>query len=102
MGRAAMKVTQQYLAGELSLLLARLQAVATNPGPGRDLAALRRQAETSPVTELGSVAARALRCGDALCWDSVSRGDLAAFGRQAEVSAELYEFSMCARLLDAE
>jgi hypothetical protein len=35
-------MTQQYLAGELSVLLARLQAVATNDPATRDVVQLRR------------------------------------------------------------
>lgn len=95
-------VTQQYLAGELSLLLARLQLMAANPTSECAFARLRAEAETSPATALGSVAARALRLSDLLCWESVSRGDTTAFRRQAEASAELYEFGICAGLLDEE
>jgi len=95
-------VTQQYLAGELSLLLARLQLGAANQASGCAFAGLRAKAETSPVTALGSVATQALRLSDLSCWDSVSRGDTAAFRRQAEASAALYEFGVCAGLLNEE
>lgn len=95
-------VTQQHLAGELSLLLARLQRASANHASGSTFAGLRREAETVPVTALGSVATRALRLSDLACWDSVSRGDTAAFRRQAEASAELHEFGVCAGLLDGE
>jgi len=37
-----------------------------------------------------------------MCWDSVSQGDIPAFARQAEISAELRQFSVCARLLDED
>lgn len=40
-------MTQQYLAGEFSLLLAQLQAVATDPSSARTLARLRREVETT-------------------------------------------------------
>jgi hypothetical protein len=99
-GWAAMVMTQQYLAGELSVLLSQLQAVASNRVFAGDVAGLRREAETVPVTTLASVAARAMRLTDGLCWESVSRGDVAAFNRQAAVSAELYEFGVCSGLLD--
>jgi hypothetical protein len=36
-------MTQQYLAGELSLRLARLQAIATNQASVREVAHLRRE-----------------------------------------------------------
>lgn len=81
-GQAAITVTQQYLAGGLSLLLAQLQRAA-DPASGSAFEELRREAVTAPVAALGSVAARALRLGDTVCWESVSRGDSAAFRRQA-------------------
>ena len=41
----------------------------------------------------------ALTLAEALCWDSLNRGDIAAFTRQAAVCAELHEFGVCACLL---
>jgi hypothetical protein len=93
-------MTQQYLAGELSLLLARLQAVATDQASVRNVAHLRREAETMPPTALSSVVLRALALTDDLCWDSLERGDTTAFTRQAAICAELCEFGVCAGLLD--
>ena len=63
-------MTQQYLAGELSVLLGRLQAVATNQVSARDAAHLRRQ------------------------------GDAAAVSCQAAVCAELCDFGVCAGFLE--
>jgi hypothetical protein len=94
-----MGMTRQYLAGEMSLLLARLQATATNESSVRDLARLRYEAETGPLTALPSVAKRALKLTDGLCWDSLSRGDTVAFTRQAVVGSDLHEFGVCAGLL---
>lgn len=93
-------MTQQYLAGELSVLLGRLQAVATNQVSVRDAAHLRRQAETSPLTALASVVVRALDLSDSLCWDSLQQGDAAAFSCQAAVCAELCDFGVCAGFLE--
>jgi hypothetical protein len=93
-------MTQQYLAGELSVLLARLQAVATNQAAVREVAQLRREAETGPLTALTFVVMRALALSDRLCWDSLERGDAAAFACQAAICAELREFAVCAGLLD--
>jgi hypothetical protein len=93
-------MTQQYLAGELSVLLARLQAAATNQAAVRDVAQLRREVETGPVTALPSVVMRALALTDGLCWDSLERGDPAAFTCQAVICAELRDFGVCARLLE--
>jgi hypothetical protein len=93
-------MTRQYLAGELSLLLARLQGVATDQASARDVAYLRRGAETGALTGLASVAADALELADGLCWDSLTRGDTAAFSRQAAICTELWEFGVCSRLLE--
>jgi hypothetical protein len=93
-----MVMTQQYLAGELSVLLARLHTVATDEVSARALARLRREAETLPVTALASVATRAMDVIEAVCWDSVTRGDMSAFRCQSVAAAELYEFGVCAGL----
>jgi hypothetical protein len=93
-------MTQQYQAGELSLLLARLQAVAIDNVAVLDVAQLRHQTESGPLAALGSVVVRALALTDSLCWDSLQRGDAAAFTSQAAICAELCEFAMCAGLLD--
>lgn len=95
----AMEMTQQYLAGELSVLLERVQAVATTEVAARDATAVRQAAETVPVQALGWVAVRALDLTERFCWDSLSRGDTAAFTRQAAVGAALREFGVCASLL---
>jgi hypothetical protein len=93
-------MTRQYVAGELSVLLAHVQAVTTTEEAGRDAWSLRHAAETEPIPALGLVAARALALAEGLCWDSLSRGDTAAFTRQAAVCAELHEFGVCAGLLE--
>ncbi|MGP4016925.1 hypothetical protein [Saccharopolyspora sp. 5N708] len=95
-------MTQQYLVGELSLRLAQLQAVAGAPAAAVEAARLRREVETTLPTALTSVAVRAVRLLDEFCWDSLHRGDVAAFDGQAEVSAELYEFGVCAGLFGRE
>ncbi|MGO8882536.1 MAG: hypothetical protein ACLQI7_02305 [Streptosporangiaceae bacterium] len=95
-----MAMTRQYVAGELSVLLAHLQAVTTTEAAGRDAWSLRHAAETDPIPALGSVTVRALALADGLCWESLNRGDTASFTRQAAVCAELHEFGVCARLLE--
>jgi hypothetical protein len=92
-------MTQQYLSGELSTLLYQLRTVTTCPQHAREVERLRLQAETLPVGALGRVMACALDLTEALCWESLARGDAAAFARQAEVSAQMYEFGVCAGLL---
>jgi hypothetical protein len=93
-------MTQQYLLGELSLILGELQAVAANEAAVRDVARLRQEAEAGPLAALASVAARALELTDGWCWDSLMRGDPAAFTRQAAICAELWEFAACAGLFE--
>jgi len=95
-----MGMTRQYLAGELSVLLAHVQAVTTTEAAGRDAWSLRNAAETEPIPALGSVTEGALALTERLCWDSLNRGDAAAFTRQAAVCAELHDFGVCAGLLE--
>jgi hypothetical protein len=97
-GRGGGPVTQNYLIGELSARLERLQATAGGTVAG-EVTRLRHQVETSPPSRLTSAAAQALRLADDLCWLSLASGDAAAFAQQARLAAELREFSACARLL---
>lgn len=99
-GPVAMVMTHQYVVGELSLLLAQLRAAATNEVSARAVTLLRREAETLPPSALVSVAARAVALADRMCWASILRGDAAAFDRQATACAMLYEFGVCAGLLE--
>jgi hypothetical protein len=92
-------MTQDYLVGEMSVCLQHLEAATAGQEAAADVVRLRRQVETSPPSSLAAEAARALAVGDGLCWDSLTRGDTAAFARQARVSAELREFGICARLI---
>ncbi len=92
-------MTQQYLAGELSVLLARLPVVTTGVASLETALRLRHMAETLPIADLGCVVARALELTNSLAWESLERGDVSAFARQAEVGAEIREFGVCARLL---
>jgi hypothetical protein len=94
-----MGMTRQYVAGELSVLLGHLQAAATTEASARDAWSLRRAAETEPIPALGWVAVDALVLAEGLCWDSLNRGDTAAFSRQSAVCAELQVFGVCAGLL---
>jgi hypothetical protein len=91
-------MTQDYLIGELSVRLGQLQADAA-PDMAAEVAALRRQIEAGPPQGLSAAALQALALGDRLCWQSLCRGDTAAFSRQAETLAELRLFGVCSRLL---
>lgn len=98
--RGWVAVTSQYLVGEVSWWLARLRACAADGALAGEVARLRREAETCPLPELGSVLRGALRVADAACWCALVRGDTAAFARQVEASRELYGFGLSADLLD--
>ena len=91
-------MTQQYLIGELSVRLEHLQAVADSDAAS-DVACLRHEVETGPVTGLAQCAATAIALADTLCWHSLASGDVLAFTRQAEASADLRFFGMCAHLI---
>jgi hypothetical protein len=92
-------MTRQYVAGELSLLLARVHGVATTEAARREAWLLQHAAETVPLSDLSAVTVRALALAEGLCWDSLSRGDTTTFARQAAVCAELHQFGLCAGLL---
>jgi len=99
LSRAAIGMTQQYLAGELSVLLGRVQAITTTEAGGREVWSLRVAAETGPIQRLGWVTVRALALTDRLCWDLLNHGDTTAFARQAAAAAALREFGVCSGLL---
>jgi hypothetical protein len=99
---AVVKMTQQYVAGELSLRLGELQAVATDQERASEVARLRYETERVPRAALGSVVIRALRLADRLCWDSLECGHALAFSRQAAICADLWEFGICARLFEED
>jgi hypothetical protein len=91
-------VTQQYLAGELSALLAELQALDPHQ-PMAAVTRLRRRAETLPTSGLSDVAARALELVEDLCWDCLTEGDTGMFTRVASIGVELREFGVCSGVL---
>jgi hypothetical protein len=93
-------MTLQYIAGELSLILGELEAAVPSRAARHQVAGLRREAETAPFPALPAVAARALRLTDDACWASLTRGDAESFRREASISAELWNFGLCACLLD--
>ena len=93
-------MTRDYLIGELSERLERLQRAAGQPASS-DVVRLRHKVETGSVAGLRSATVRALALADGLCWQSLTRGDTSAFARQAGISADLRLFAICARLLDS-
>lgn len=93
-------MTQQYLAGELSLLLGLLQTAVIDDASAADVGHLRRWAETGPRSALASATVSALEVADRACWDSLTRGNIGAFMRAAAVGAQISEFSLCAGLIE--
>ncbi len=92
-------MTEQYLAGELSLLLSVLEADSGDARVASHIQRLRREAETQPVDALGSVAVRALGLADEACWFALDHGDVDALARHAAGSSQIREFGVCAGLL---
>jgi hypothetical protein len=88
----------EYLAGELSVWLEQLQD-ATDAHDSR-VAHLRHLVEDGPEAGLAIELASALALADRICWDSVSRGDIDAFARQAAICENLRLFGVCAGLID--
>lgn len=95
-------MTREYVVGELSLILEELQAAATTDAAVRDVARLRLEVETTPARELASVTERAVELTDDVCWSSLTRGETGAFAREAAICAELWEFGVCAGLLEED
>lgn len=93
-------MTQQYLNGQLSVLLAQLESVARDEPVLPEVVRLRREAEVSQPAALVGVLGRALAVTDELCWRSLSRGDVATFGPEAAIGADMREFGLCAGLLE--
>lgn len=92
-------MTQEYLVGETSMLLARLESVVSDAAGAAEVERLRREAERTPPAGLSVVMVRALRLTDALCWESLDRGDGEAFGLQCACGAALRDFCVCAQLI---
>jgi hypothetical protein len=91
-------VTQDYLIGEVSICLQRLEAAAGDEAVD-DVARLRHEVEAGPPIGLTAAVARALAVADGMCWTSLGRGDAEAFTCQARASADLWQFGICARLI---
>jgi hypothetical protein len=91
-------VTQQYLIGQLSVLLEGLQ-----PSPGERLADavrdLRREVESCAPWKLAKLAHQAMDLSDTICWDALERGDSNGFGRYSRAAVALGEFTDSSRLL---
>jgi hypothetical protein len=91
-------MTQQYIAGEFSSLLAELE-----PAPSALLAIavhdLRREIELGPLPVLPRLAQEALTLTDAICRLALEQGDVGGFSRHVSAAIALREFAVCANLL---
>ncbi len=94
-------MTQQYLVGELSLILGELQAAATSEAVARKVVQLRREAEHTRPGALGPLVVRAVRLSDRMCWDALTRGGSEVFIRDTAIWSELWEFGVCAGFLES-
>ncbi len=91
-------MTQQYIIGEFSCLLAELQ-----PAPGAWLGGavddLRREVEVSPLTMLPQLAVEAMTLAETMCWVALEHGDMSGFCRCAKTAAALRDFTASACLV---
>jgi hypothetical protein len=91
-------VTQQYIVGEFSSLLAGLQ-----PAPvtllGDAVSNLRHEVEFSPLPMLPRLAQEALDLTDTICLAALEQGDADGFCRCVGVAIALREFAVGASLL---
>ena len=92
-------VTEQYIIGELSVLLVQLEIVAPDEESACEFARLRAETEKASFEMLPNIALEALRLIRGLCRDSLARGDLRTLTFQATMAAELRDFAVSARLL---
>ena len=91
-------MTQQYIAGEFSALLAGLQPVDVGL-MGQAVNHLRHEIEFGPLPMLPQLAREALALTDMTCWVSLEHGDLSGFRRCADTAVALREFAASANLL---
>jgi hypothetical protein len=94
---AELRVTQQCIIGQFSLLLEDLR-----PSVGGWLTVvqdLRREVESSPLTVLPRLAREALDLADVICWVALEQGDVSGFRDYAKAAVALGEFADNACLL---
>jgi hypothetical protein len=94
-----MVMTQQYLIGEVVLLLSRLRAEADTAVAQRELDRLCAEAESRPPQRLGPVLVLAAALADGLCWDALGIGDAHGFERRAQLAADVHTFGVCSGLV---
>ncbi len=91
-------MTQQYIVGEFSALLAGLQPV-TGELLGEAVGDLRHEVEFGPLPMLPRLAREAMTLTDMICWVALEQGDMSGFRRYADAAVALREFTASANLL---
>ena len=92
-------MTQQYLIGEVLLLLSRLRAEAETAVVQRQLDRLCAEAESRPPQCLGAVLVLAAVLADRLCWEALGIGDTHSFERRARLTEDIHAFGVCSGLV---
>ena len=91
-------MTQQYIVGELSVLVAGL-CPDRCPALAECVRDLRHRVERTSPTALAPLVREAVDLADRACWTSLEAGDMDWFSQQAAGAAVLREFAICAGLL---
>ena len=91
-------MTQQYIVGEFSALLAGLQPV-TGELLGEAVGDLRHEVEFGPLPMLPRLAREAMTLTDMICSVALEQGDLSGFSRYVAAAVALREFTVSANLL---
>jgi hypothetical protein len=91
-------MTQQYIVGEFSLLLAGLQPVSDEL-LSEAVGKLRHEVECGPLARLPRLAREAMSLTDSICWAALERGDVSGFRRYADAAVALRELTASANLM---
>ena len=91
-------MTQQYIVGEFSALLAELQPV-NDELLDEALRNLRHEIEFGPLPMLPRLAREAMTLIDMICWLALEQGEVSGFRRDADTAIALREFTASANLL---
>jgi hypothetical protein len=89
-------MTQQYVVGQLSVLLGDLERSASQWQPA--VRNLRREVESSPLGGLPRLAEEAIGLSDTICWAALEHGDVSRFRGCVNSACALGEFIDCAGL----
>ena len=91
-------MTQQYILGELSILIAGL-CQERSPWLAVAMDDLQFRVECAPLWALPALVSEAMELADAACWTSLEGGDVDAFIWEATEAEHLRDFAACAGLL---